>query len=252
MTIKTPPRWKALLRIGLDRLHTHTARALYRFAFTKSDRRAIGLLSCLIVLTLFLRAYGLVSPAKDWSITEEWNTGKVFRKPSAETAAMPRHETERIKTDEAPPPRPNTYKPPEYMVKKKFMVELNQADTFDLQEIYGIGPTFAKRIVRYRQTLGGFVDVEQLREVWGVDSTVLERIKPHVYLNPKAGITKINVNVTDLKTLKRHPYLDYYQAKEIYLHRQKHGAFSSVEEIRTVNLMDSGTFSRIAPYLSVE
>lgn len=251
MTPRTTPRWKAFLRIGLDRLHTHTARALYRFAFTKSDRRAIGILSGLIVLTLFLRAYGLVSPAKEWNIIEEWHTGKVFRKPSAETAATPGHETDRIKTDEAPP-RPNTYKPPEYMVKKKFMVELNQADTFDLQEIYGIGPTFAKRIVRYRQTLGGFVCVEQLREVWGVDSTVLERIRPHVYLSKKAGITKINVNNTDLKTLKRHPYLDYYQAKEIYLHRQKYGAFSSLEEIRRVNLMDSGTFSRIAPYLSVE
>lgn len=241
MNQRTTPRWKALLRIGLDRLHTHTARTLYRFAFTKSDRRAIGILSCLIVLTLFLRAYGVVSPAKEW-------------RPNTEPhliEATPEREKDRTESNENPP-RANSYKPPEYMVKKKFMVELNQADTFDLQEIYGIGPTFAKRIVRYRQNLGGFVCVEQLREVWGVDSTVLERIKPHVYLNPKVGITKINVNNTDLKTLKRHPYLDYYQAKEIYLHRQKHGAFSSVEEIRTVNLMDSGTFSRIAPYLSVE
>ena len=233
------PGWKAFFLLRLDRLHTRTARLLYRFAFTKSDRRAIGILSFLIVLTVFLRAYGLVSPAKEWRIKDE-------------PAAMPERNVRPERNEKNDnPPRINTYKPPEYMVKKKFMVELNRADTFDLQELNGIGPTFAKRIIKHRQSLGGFVHVDQLREVWGVDSALMEKIRPHVYVK-EAGITKINVNTADLKTLKRHPYLDYYQAKEIYLHRQKYGAFSRVEEIRGVNLMDSGTFARIAPYLSVQ
>ena len=137
------------------------------------------------------------------------------------------------------------------MVKKKALFDLNTADTFDLQEIRGIGTVYARRIVNYRNKLGGFVDVGQLREVWGIDSLLLEKISPSVYV--RQGIfRKIPLNSADIRLLKQHPYLDYYQAKEIYLHRQKYGAFTSLLQVREVNLMDSGTFERILPYLSLE
>lgn len=249
---RMPIRWHAILRMELDRLHTKTARFLYRFAFTKRDRRAIGILSGMIFLTLLLRAYGLVRPAKEWH-TDIFQTasglakGKGHEHPP-EIQHGGKGSGKPAETDSTKARRP--YKPPEYMVRKKFTVNLNQADTFDLQEIRGIGPAFAKRIVRYRQNLGGFIKLEQLHEVWGVDSVLLENIRPHVFLTIDS-ITKINVNEADIKSLKRHPYLDYYQAKEIYLHRQKYGNFATVEELRTVNLIDSGTFARIAPYLRV-
>lgn len=143
------------------------------------------------------------------------------------------------------------YIPPRYMVKKTFTVDLNVADTFDLQEIHGIGPTFAKRIVKYRETLGGFINIEQLHEVWGIDSSLFERIRKHVYIKG-THLQKININAANLTTLKKHPYLDYYQAKEIFMYRQKHGLFESVNAIMKLSLMDSGTFSRVAPYLYVK
>lgn len=220
-----------LLHIGFDHLHTKAARLVYRFAFSKSDRRAIGMLSVLILLTLFLRAYGLVKPIRTWRMAPSPNIGLAMAQDSTR--------------------RKSNYVPPSHMVRKTFTVDLNLADTFDLQEIRGIGSVFSKRIVKHREALGGFLHIEQLREVWGIDSALLEKIRPHVYI--KSPIShKLKVNEADIKTLKKHPYLDYYQAKEIYLHRMKYGAFKSVEAVREVNLMDSGTFSRIAPYLSVD
>ena len=217
-----------------SRLYTLFLRFLYDFAFTKSDRRAIGVLLVLIALTVFLRAYGLVRPAKEWWVKPEMQA--IQTNPPARNGEQSTRQA---------------YTPPAYMVKKPFLIDLNTADTLDLQELRGIGPSYARKIVRYRERLGGFVQVEQLREVWGIDSLLLEKIKPSVYVK-NTSLRKIPLNEVDLRTLKQHPYLDYYQAKEIYLHRQKYGAFSSLEDLLKVNLMDSGTFQRLLPYVYLE
>lgn len=233
-----------MLNKKTSRSYTRLLRFFHAFAFTKSDRRAIGCLSALIALTVFLRAYGLVKPAMEWAVTAPMQAEpKPWQKtqpPKAENLG-----------DTSPGNPRRTYTPPAYMVKKKALFDLNTADTFDLQEIRGIGTVYARRIVNYRNKLGGFVDVGQLREVWGIDSLLLEKISPSVYV--RQGIfRKIPLNSADIRLLKQHPYLDYYQAKEIYLHRQKYGAFTSLLQVREVNLMDSGTFERILPYLSLE
>lgn len=234
---------KNLLVVILERLHTQAARVSYRFAFSKSDRRAIGILSGLIALTLFLRAHVPGKPAREWATSVEETA---FLRPSALSGI-----TDRPCEGQDGKRQKSSYVPPHYMVKRKFTVDLNMADTFDLQEIRGIGPAFARRIVNYREMLGGFIRLGQLREVWGIDSSLSESIKAHVYIK-KTELRQIDINEADIKTLKKHPYLDYYQAKEIYLHRQRHGRFTEVDDVRCVNLIDSGTFARIAPYLSVE
>lgn len=135
--------------------------------------------------------------------------------------------------------------------KKTFEVELNAGDTLDFQQLRGIGSAYAKRIVAYRDRLGGFANKEQLREVWGIDSGLYAQISPFVRLS-KAVFRPININEIDIQTLKQHPYLDYYQAKEIIRYREKYGLFGSVEELKRVNLMDDETYQRIKPYLIVK
>lgn len=246
-------RWQALCRIRFDHLHTQMARAVYRFAFTKSDRRAIGILACIIALTVCLRAYGLVRPAAEW-LPAPGSLPETATKSNAKTTMTNKQNNRnmetQVKVNDSTRPK-KRYIPPEYMVRNKFTVDLNKADTFDLQEIHGIGPAFAKRIVKYRESLGGFVRIDQLHEVWGIDSSLFDNIRAHVYIKDARPV-QININEADIRTLKKHPYLDYFQAKEIYLYRQQYGAFALMEDVRQVNLMDSGTFSRIAPYLCVE
>lgn len=199
------------------------------------------LLLILLAGMVALRAGAVMKPAKMWLASAE-ETEILAQLPQAEKPAHASGDTVL---------RSARYTPPAYMQKRKFSVDLNVADTFDLQEIRGIGSVYARRIVAHREKLGGFVQLEQLREVWGIDSLTYARMLPSVYIASPV-LRKINLNQADIKTLRNHPYLDYYQAKEIYLHRMRHGDFQSVDEVRDVNLMDAETFARVKPYLYVE
>lgn len=133
--------------------------------------------------------------------------------------------------------------------KKAFTVDLNRGDTLDFQELRGIGPAYARRIVAYRERLGGFVDKAQLLEVWGVDSALYDRIAPSLELKP-GPVRRLHINQLSVQELKQHPYLDYYQAKEIVRHRERYGAFQTPSDLRKVNLIDAETYARLAPYVS--
>ncbi len=137
-----------------------------------------------------------------------------------------------------------------FPTRKKFTVQTNVADTLDLQEIPGIGPAFAKRIVNYRERLGGFVKREQLLEIYGIDSAKYEKIKD-AFIIDLQNIRKININTVSLNELKKHPYLDYYQAKSIIQYREKYGYFKKNSDICKINLIDAETFAKLEPYLEI-
>ena len=132
--------------------------------------------------------------------------------------------------------------------KKALSFELNTADSLDLVQLYNIGPVVARRILKYRSLLGGYVRREQLREVYGIDSARYNDIAPHLTVDPSL-ITPIDINTADIDRLKRHPYLDYYQAKAIIRLREERGAYAGVRDILNIPIIDSETFTRIEPYL---
>jgi DNA uptake protein ComE-like DNA-binding protein len=154
------------------------------------------------------------------------------------------------------PPAPDkpynsNYTAPAYMQKKQFVAALNSADTTDLKELKGIGSGFARRIAAYREKLGGFVRKEQLKEVWGIDSALYALIAPQVTIDA-SQIRKININTATIDVMKKHPYLDYYLAKEIVKYREKYGTFATPNDLQKVALIDEGTYRRIKPYLTME
>lgn len=128
------------------------------------------------------------------------------------------------------------------------VVELNSADSLDLVQLYNIGPVFARRILRYRERLGGFCSVEQLKEVYGMDSVRYGSLLPYVRIDT-TQIHRIDINSASLDQLKRHPYLDYYQAKAIVQLRDKVGPFQEVEDLRNIPTIEIATYNKIAPYL---
>jgi DNA uptake protein ComE-like DNA-binding protein len=138
----------------------------------------------------------------------------------------------------------------QHIEKKKFTVKTNIADTLDLQEIRGVGSVLSNRIIKYRDQLGGFVSKDQLREVWGIDSARFDLIED-AFIIDKNNITKININEATIDQLKKHPYLDYYQAKAIVREREKNGSYSAVNDIRKIELIDDETFVKIFPYLDI-
>lgn len=136
-------------------------------------------------------------------------------------------------------------------IKKKAMVDLNTADSATLLTLYGIGPSFAKRIVKYRNLLGGFVSKSQLLEVYGFDQDRLDKISDFCELST-AGVKKININVVKTEELKKHPYFDYYSAKAIVDQRIILRKFTSLEQIKAIPLIHDELFNKIKNYLTLE
>jgi len=131
------------------------------------------------------------------------------------------------------------------------LINVNIADTFELQKIRGIGPAFSKRIVGYRELLGGFVNTKQLLEVYGLDSTRYEAIRNYITTDT-LHIKKINLNTADFSELVRHPYINRQTANAILKFRNQHGPYSDINELSKSYLIDDEAISRIRPYLSTE
>jgi len=142
-------------------------------------------------------------------------------------------------------------KQPDKYIPEPVLVEINSADSAELTRLRGIGPSYARRIVKYRSLLGGFYRKDQLLEVFGMDSTRYSGFIDNVALNPLL-LEKMDLNEVEFKTLLKHPYVEYYIVKSIFDYRDKHGKFSSVDELKNVPLIYEELYEKFAPYLIIE
>lgn len=126
-------------------------------------------------------------------------------------------------------------------------IEINGADSVQLSTIKGIGSFYAKMIIRYRNSLGGFYAKEQLLEVWKLDREKYDAIEQYIKIDT-LKINKININTCTARELK-HPYLNWKIVNGIINYRTKHGDFYTINDIKKTDLIDSELFSKMAPYL---
>jgi competence ComEA-like helix-hairpin-helix protein len=135
-------------------------------------------------------------------------------------------------------------------VKKDTILNLRTADTTELKMIRGVGSYRAKQIVRYRDALGGFVRVEQLREVEGME-LVADSVLKHFVLD-SANVKQLNVNSMGVRQLSRHPYLRFEDAKAIYELRRRKIKLDSIEQLYELETMSEETIKKVAPYLNFD
>ncbi|GAA4197875.1 helix-hairpin-helix domain-containing protein [Pedobacter jeongneungensis] len=137
----------------------------------------------------------------------------------------------------------------EYVKKAPVIVDINQADSAKLDEIKGIGAAFAKRIIKYRERLGGFYKKEQLMEVYGLDSVKYAEIKDQISIS-SVPLKTININTAVFDDLKRNPYLSYKQINAIIQYRKQHGNYSNVADLKKIAILNQQVIDKIAPYIS--
>lgn len=138
--------------------------------------------------------------------------------------------------------------PAKHVEAAKKIVELNSTDSLALLDLKGIGPAFAKRILKYRSLLGGYTSVLQLKEVYGFTDELFEKVKPVVNVNPSL-IKKLNINKDDFKTVNKHPYLSYELTKEIFNAKRK--APLTQQGLKDI-LNDEALFNKLLPYLEFD
>jgi len=144
-------------------------------------------------------------------------------------------------------PKQYTYNKKAFAERPPLMIEINTADSAQLVKLYGIGPSFAGRILKYRGMLGGFFSIEQLLEVYGMDSVRYAGIQNNVKADTSLILT-IDVNTAEFKTLLHHPYLDYETVKLICNYREYSGPITCSDTLRKVIGYDP-MYEKVKPYI---
>ena len=176
----------------------------------------------------FARLYGLT--VGQYRRLEPYIRISADYQPASTLVETPTHERDTLRY-------PVKIQPDEHVV-------LNQADTAQLKRVPGIGSYFARQIVQYGTRLGGYVSVDQLDEIEGFPAD-----SKSYFVVESPAPRKLNLNRLTLNELKRHPYINYYQAKAITDYRRLHGTLQSLQDLRLSKDFPPEVIQRLAPYV---
>jgi competence ComEA-like helix-hairpin-helix protein len=127
-------------------------------------------------------------------------------------------------------------------------IDINKASDVDWTKLPGIGQGYAKRIVNFREKLGGFCSVEQVKETFGLPDSTFQKAKPYLVASPI--LRKINVSTATVEELKGHPYLKWQQVNVLTNYRAQHGGkIANWEEIKKIQGLNMEIMEKIKPYL---
>ncbi|MEM1324332.1 MAG: helix-hairpin-helix domain-containing protein [Bacteroidota bacterium] len=130
------------------------------------------------------------------------------------------------------------------------IIDINRASQEEWEALKGIGPYYAKRIVRFREALGGFSSVDQVAATHHLPDSVFQNIL--LSLRPSPVYRPLEINWRNIEELKSHPYLSWKEARLIIRYREQHGDFYSLEDVQKIQALSAEKIKQIAPYLSYE
>ncbi|MGQ8336515.1 helix-hairpin-helix domain-containing protein [Sunxiuqinia sp. A32] len=139
----------------------------------------------------------------------------------------------------------------ESVAQPKKKLEINGATEADFKTLRGIGDVLSKRIVKYKNLLGGYYQVGQLCEVYGLPDETLSEILPLIEVD-STKIQKINVNFASKRELAGHPYLGWEEAQALVDFKSKVGFINDINELRDENLLCDSIYIKIFPYLKTK
>ncbi len=173
----------------------------------------------------------------------------VVRRTRADRKFEPRQDEDRHFEERSPMIRERAV----YEPKPSRSVEINSADTTALIELPGIGPAFARSIVKFRDALGGFHSLDQLAEVYILQDKPDAVLKlKQVLILDTTVVRRILINTCTVEELAAHPYVRWKLAKPLIAYRTQHGPFKQVSDIKGCAAIREEVFRKLAPYLSVE
>ena len=124
-------------------------------------------------------------------------------------------------------------------------LDLNTSDSAGLVSVPGIGPVFASRIIRYREQLGGYLTVSQLSEINGIPDSLMRWF----IVTDTFPLRMIRVNSVSVSELRRHPYVNFYQARAIVEYRKERGVIKGPEQLSFMEEFTAQDLDRLLPYL---
>jgi DNA uptake protein ComE-like DNA-binding protein len=234
-------------------LHIHKIRQLIidYLSFNKTEHRGTVILMILLILLIMARLWipdGLSEPLPEVvfpeaSVMTFLQAVKLAEDSANQAMASRRQQLPGYnRTGNLPFPQRAQQE------KAMLLIELNSTDTLELQQLRGIGPGFARRIIAFRDRLGGFFHKRQMLEVFGMDTARYNLISDNLTVNPDS-IHKIPLNSVSMKELMRHPYFPYPLARKIMEYRYSQKTFKNLEEVKTATGLSDSLFRRMVVYL---
>lgn len=237
------------------------------FYFSKSDRRAAFVLLIIICVVNIVRIRSdrpipvetvahvdSIFPA-DTISTRRYYTNRqtVNRKPDKVVQKVKNYSPDTIKFHKRPIERSYdsiVVKNSVYSVKKTPLsaLDVNTVDSATLVTLPGIGPHYARKILEYRDLLGGYVDVQQLRDIDGLQDSILRWF----VVTDTVPVRKVNINRLSVSKLSNHPYISFYQARAISEYRRSEGDIKNPAPLSLMEEFTEQDIIRLEPYLSFE
>lgn len=134
--------------------------------------------------------------------------------------------------------------------EKIVVIDINQATKEDLVKIYGVGEAISVRILKFKASLGGFVSMNQMKDVWGLSPDVIDNLNTHFKILKNPTPKKIDINNAAIKDLAQFPYFNYQIAKQIVTYRSMNGDFKNIDDLTKIKGLSIDKANIIALYLT--
>ncbi|MBC7847170.1 MAG: helix-hairpin-helix domain-containing protein [Flavobacterium sp.] len=134
--------------------------------------------------------------------------------------------------------------------EKVVVIDINKATQEDLIKIYGIGEAISLRILKFKESLGGFVSMEQMNDVWGLSPEVVENLNTHFKVLALPNVKKVDINNASIKELSQFPYFNYQLARQIVTFRSMNGDFKNIDDLTKIKGLSIDKANIIALYLA--
>lgn len=129
------------------------------------------------------------------------------------------------------------------------LIDINLATVEDLEKVYGIGPVLAQRILTEREKLGGFVDMSQMKDIWGLSDEVIVNLNKNFKVLTPPKLNKIKINSASIKELSQFTYFKYALVKEIVFYRSMNGEIKGEADLLKISGFPVDKVKVIALYL---
>ena len=133
--------------------------------------------------------------------------------------------------------------------EKMVIIDINKASQEDLIKIFGIGEAISLRILKFKESLGGFVSMEQMKDVWGLSPEVIENLNSHFKVMALPNVKKIDINNASIKELSQFPYFNYQLARQIVTFRSMNGDIKNSEDLTKIKGLSIDKANIIVLYL---
>jgi competence protein ComEA len=216
--------------------------------FTFSRGEKVGILVLITLIILILVGYYLLplfipsNPKIDVSEFEK----QIARFEQASDSLSLKGNNNSLKSAKGAIKYVNCVKPKQ-KPKQIIKVDLNTADSASLEQLPGIGPVFAGRIIKYRTMLGGYYSIKQLNEVYGMKPEILAKVRPYLTTDTLI-IRTIDLNHASFKEINAHPYISFQQTKLVMKSRVQ-DEIISLRQLEEAGIFTKEELKKLQPYL---